>query len=223
MQVEKCATSLNSGSDGRVEAKCQQPDSKARVAYAKPDAANVANNAERERHLEHWLGTTYQAIACLSNTYENLIPSLIHDLEVQEGLRILQNITWNTLDLLKPFTEKYHTNNKYGHEISRHLISSVFPDPKNEQHTAKYNSPYGALIALTGLHVYLSNVEAHLTALRPVSQALWDKDFQTAVEAAKSNVQRMQSWVRRQINVRSPQTLVVPSTALIKGDARWSA
>ena len=175
----------------------------------------------RERHLELWLGASCQSLVSLTKAYETMGQKLVHDVEMQDGLRILQCITKDTRDIMKPFTEKYKSNNTYGHEISEHLLVSLCPTLNGDEQTRKYKSPYGVLVTLTGLHVYLAHIEGHLTALVPVSQAIWDADLKTAVDMAISNIARMQSWVKNQITVRSPQTLIVPSTALIERGSRW--
>ncbi|KAK0842525.1 hypothetical protein LTS02_016454 [Friedmanniomyces endolithicus] len=187
---------------------------KDKLAETKPDAHAVGDDNERQRHLELWLGTSYESIRTLGDVFETLVPNLVHDLEVQSGLRVVERINYDTLRVLRPFAERYRTSNEYGHEISRHLRNSLFPAAKTRQ------NPYEVLITLTGLHVYMANIEAYLTALGPVSQALWDGEFWQAVETAKSNTDRVQKWVRHQLTVRSPQTLVVPSLSLIEEGQR---
>ena len=66
-------------------------------------------------------------------------------------------------------------------------------------------------MASKGLFSCLADIEAHLIALILAGQALWDLDFNEAISLAKTGVEGMQAWVKHQLHVRSPQTLVVPS------------
>ena len=85
------------------------------------------------------------------------------------------------------------------------LREALFP-PRDAPHT-----PFTVLETLQGLWVYLANIQGGVAALVPVSQALWDAQFQDAVAEAQETLGRMQAWVSQQMKVRSPQTLLVPS------------
>ena len=63
---------------------------------------------------------------------------------------------------------------------------------------------------------------AHLSALVPVSQALWDAEFVDAVQGASEEVARMQKWVKQQLSVRAAQTLIVPDLNVLGEDVRWT-
>jgi len=193
--------------DGGICAREGQSAAKQRVREQKSEAANVKEHAKRERHIALWLGSTYEAIDLLDKIYEDLMPRLIHDLEITAGLRILCRIAKDTIRILEPFTKKYQASTEYGRTVSKGVRDALFP--KQDE-----TNSYEALITLQGLLVYLSNIEGHLTALRPASQALWDGEFLSAVETAAKNIERSKSWTSHQITVRSPQTLVVPSKVL---------
>lgn len=203
VRVEKLPTDKQ----GVILAKEGQSAAKQRVREQKLEAADVKDYAKRERHVALWLGSTYEAIDLLENIYDDLIPRLVHDLEVVTGLQTLCRIAKDTTRTLEPFAKKYEASTEYGRTVSKGVRDALFP--KQER-----TDSYEALITLQGLHVYLSNIEGHLTALRPASQALWDGDFYDAVQSAANNVRRSQQWVKHQITVRSPQTLVVPSKVL---------
>ena len=66
-------------------------------------------------------------------------------------------------------------------------------------------------MASKGLFSCLADIEAHIIALILAGQALWDPDFNEAISLAKTGVEGMQAWVKHQLHVRSPQTLIVPS------------
>lgn len=78
-------------------------------------------------------------------------------------------------------------------------------------HSLNGTSAYEILIAMQSFWMYLSHVESHFTALVPASQALWDKEFIETVVFCMGQLTRMVAWVKQQIKVRSPQTLLVPA------------
>ncbi|KAK4495423.1 hypothetical protein PRZ48_013754 [Zasmidium cellare] len=211
VRIERCPDAQLANS--AVVVKSQQPSYEQQVAKNKPNAADVGNKAA---HLAHWLGTTFQALNVLQDTFSGLLPCLITDHEVQSGVEVLQKITTNALNRLRPFCERYHTKSKYGHDVSKVLREGLFP-PRDTQH-----SSYETLVVLTGLQTYISNIEAHLSALVPVSQALWAADFVAAVQGASEDVARMQKWVKQQLSVRAAQTLIVPDLNVLGEDVRWT-
>lgn len=199
-----------------VVVKSQQPSLEQKVADNKPNAADIGNNAVREQHLAHWLGTTCQALYVLQDTFSDILPRLVTDYEVQAGVEMLKQITTHAENRLRPFCERYSTKSKYGHDVSTYLRDGLFPQ-RDVPHSA-----YETLVVLTGLHTYISNIEAHLSTLVPVSQALWDAEFVAAVQEANADVARMQKWVRQQLSVRAVQTLIVPDLTVLEEDIRWT-
>ena len=210
MRVEKA---LN----GEVEVQQEQSAVADETSLKKPDAwTTTAEERPRQRHLELWLGAAYESIRSLVKSYQSMSSSLEHDKEVQAGMSLMQRITQDAGDALEPMVQKYGTDLKYGHEISEALRKSLFPEGNTPL------DPYGILLTLTGLLTYMANVEAHLSALAPVSQALWDEAFIKAVSDANSCMARTQKWTKHQLAVRSPQTLVVPSADVITSEMQWT-
>ncbi|KAJ9644111.1 hypothetical protein H2199_003979 [Coniosporium tulheliwenetii] len=191
----------------QIHTKEQQSPTEKRVAHDKQNAADIGHDTKRERHLELWFGATYDSVELLTEIYASLIPNITNEFEILQGLQILKSIAQSTCEILEPFVEKYTADEQYGKRISHALRDSVFPYGQEEGDT----HAYAALAGLLGLQVYLSNIEGHLNALVPASLALWDSQFSDAIGAAMRNIARSQSWVKHQITVRSPQTLVVPS------------
>lgn len=199
-----------------VEVQQEQSASTEKISVQKPDAwATTVESRPRQRHLEPWLGAAYESIRSLADSYPSMIQYTAIDKEVQSGLVLMQRITQRADDALKPMVQKYGTDVKYGKEISEILRQALFPGGNTAA------TPYGVLLTLTGLLTYMSNIEAHLTALVPASQAVWDGAFTTAVNDAKSCIERIQKWARHQLAVRSAQTLVVPSSNVIKSGMQW--
>lgn len=181
------------------------------VEMRKPDAASSAgdnsNDKKPIRRMELWLGATDQALEMLRDMYVDMIPRLVHDMEIQSGLQVMRRITCEISDQFKPIIERYHESQQYGRRVAEHLRDSIFPA------IGESKDPYEALAALQSLDLFLTYIEGHLTALSPASQALWDCDFIEAVKFAQKGIQRQKGWVSQHIKVKSPQTLLVPSAA----------
>lgn len=161
-------------------------------------------NEKRTRRLELWLGETYETTVQLLSIYSSLLPHLIHDLEVEAGLRIMVSIASDMRARLQPIVDRLGENKQRGRHRAHVLREALFP-PEDARESA-----YEVLETLQGLAVYLAHIESSVGALGPVSQAMWDAEFVDAVGHAKKCLGRMQAWVGQQIKVRSPQTLLVP-------------
>jgi len=185
----------------------QQASRAAAAATAKPDASAIHDDWARGQHLTLWLGTTLESLALFSRACDTSLPSLVHDPEIVGGVRVLKIIADAALADLEPFAKKYAAQRAYGKRLAKALGEAVFPW-RDDSKTA---SAYGALATLQGLLVFLASTQGHLSGLGPASQALWDAEFTDAVGKAEEGVGRCQKWVKQQIGVRAPQTLVVPS------------
>lgn len=171
------------------------------------DAANTVSAqdlAQRHRQMELWLGETYETTVQLLQIYEKLIPKLIHDQEVEAGVRVLSKIAEDMRAQLEPQVEKLGEQKQRGYHRAHVLREALFP-PENLP-----RSTFEVLEALQGLSVYLSHIGSSLMALEPVALAMWDNEFSAAVQFAQQCVHRMRAWVKHQLRVRSPQTLLVP-------------
>lgn len=58
--------------------------------------------------------------------------------------------------------------------------------------------------------MYYSHVEGHLLALVPASQAMWDREFISAVQYCNEQLGRLVAWADFHLKVKSPQILLVP-------------
>ena len=217
VRIDKISEKSGSGEAFPIDAAQEQKAFSYAVSSKKAEATDSGVKEQtRERHLELWLGAAYEAIRCLAEKYETLFPNLVRDKEIQSGLRLMHRITLDALHALEPMTVKYRTQLTYGHTISQRLCDTLFPSPNVSL------NPYETMVTLTGLVTFMSNIDAHLTALVPVSQALWDEEFIAAVNSAKSCMDRTQKWVKHQLNVRSAQTLIVPSKDVVTADMQWT-
>jgi hypothetical protein len=191
----------------------EQHSAAVRQAAAKSasDTTAALATTSRERKLSAWLDETYSATLQLQHLYTTLLPSLMkHDAEVEAGLQVLHRIGEEMRAALQPFVERYTGERKQ--EQKRYdahvLCDALFPPPREEGEGKL--SPFEVLQTLQGLQAYLGNLEGLFTALMPTAQALWDEGFVEAVGKGQTAVGRMQSWVRQQVKVRGPQTLLVP-------------
>ncbi|MDF2434821.1 MAG: hypothetical protein JWP44_4452 [Mucilaginibacter sp.] len=184
-------------------------------AAQKHDAASapaVEDYSRLERQMELWLCETYETTAQLLEIYEKLIPQLIHhDQEVEGGLRVLHGLAEGMRARLEPHVRRLGEDKQRGRHRAHILGEALFPHPAVAGEDSESPSiAYEVLEALQGLAVYLSHIESSLTALQPVALAMWDDEFDKSVTYAQQCVHRMLAWVRQQIKVRSPQTLLVP-------------
>jgi ferredoxin-nitrate reductase len=164
-------------------------------------------NKEPVRRLELWMGALNEGLEILVEIYRDLVPRLVHDLEVQSGLEVMRRLTTEVLHQFKPVIDRYHGSHQYGRTVAQYLQKAVFPAVEET------NDPYEALAALQSLDLFLTYIEGHLTALSPASQALWDSEFVNVISSAQGSIQRQKAWVNQHIKVKSPQTLLVPTVA----------
>lgn len=159
---------------------------------------------KRERKLELWLGETHETLVHLLLIYDDLLPRLIHDAEVDAGLRILRRIAEDARSALEPHAARLGGHRARGRHRAHALREALFPPDD------AHESAYEVLEALQGLGVYLKHIESSVAALGPAAQAMWDGEFAGAVAHVGGCLGRMQAWVGHQVSVRSPQTLLVP-------------
>lgn len=169
-----------------------------------PLTAHGESQTNRERKLELWLGETYETLVQLLRIYDDLLPRLIHDAEVDAGLRILRRIAEDARSRLEPHAARLGGNRQRGRHRAHVLREALFPPDD------AHESAYEVLEALQGLGVYLAHIESSVVALTPAAQAMWDGEFVGAVEHVSGCLARMKAWVGHQVGVRSPQTLLVP-------------
>lgn len=209
VRIEKCVTHEHGTTP---HAKEQHTDVVDAVQKRKMTAENVPDSNKHENHLGFWLSSTVESISHLLFAYDSIIPSLIHDIEIESGLHILQRLTRHIHDLLKVHCEKYRAPTESQHtRASRAILDAAFPP---RIHHDRASNPYEALSVLQGLLMYLSYIDGFLKALSPAVQACWDASFTKAVAEATQTISRQQAWVSQQIRVKAPQTLVVPSQLL---------
>lgn len=204
--------------DGSVKIHAREKQSTAveQVAKYKPNAHAIpTETTHRERHLEFWLGATYEAINVLIEICGRLIPQHVTDLEIQGGIKNLKRISQNMHDSLKPHVDNYGEKYKYGLRVSTKLRDSIFPAVEQERATSTYET----LVALQMLYVYIGHVESHVRILSPAAQALWDGRFVESVTFCEGEIRRMKAWVNLQMATKAPQTLLVPTTPLTPGFA----
>jgi len=205
VRIEKCK---DESGNVKIHAKEQQTHAIHSVEHKKLSAHSIGDTSPRERHLEFWMGATYESINVLLEICDRLLPQLVHDLEINAGVKNIRRITEQMREAMEPHVNNYGENKEFGQGVSTALRDALFP--KNERGAGAYE----ALVALQGLYMYLSHLESHMTALTPASQALWDKDFSDAVAFSHKQISRQQAWVSLQIKTRSPQTLLVPAAPL---------
>ncbi|KAL4964214.1 molybdopterin oxidoreductase family protein [Aspergillus stella-maris] len=209
VRIEKIIQTEPSSSSTRAAPE-QQSKTITQVSQSKPNAHDITtdSSSHKVRWLEMWLGATHEALLMLRDIYSNIIPRLVHDMEIQAGLETLKQITHDSISKLDPIVERYHESRKYGRRVCERLRKALFPMEDNPE----CSNAYETLIVLQSLQMFLGYIEGHLTALTPASQALWDKEFSEAVTFAQDNIGRQKAWASQHVKVKSPQTLLVPQS-----------
>lgn len=203
VRIEKCKSRADNDDKPEV---LEQQSAAVERASRKDAASTVSQNdlTQRQRQMELWLGETYETTVQLLQIYGELIPKLIHDQEVEAGVRVLHNIAERMRARLEPHVQRLGENKQRGYHRAHVLREALFPPENSPQST------YEVLETLQGLAVYLAHIASSLAALQPVALAMWDKEFSEAVEYGQQCLHRMRAWTKQQIRVRSPQTLLVP-------------
>lgn len=167
--------------------------------------ADFTKQPRRQRQLERWLGELIATLGRLVEIFTQLVPQLIGDSEIQDGLRLMRRIAVRMRDRLFPIAERYHEDKDWGQRRAHVLADTLFP--RDDELPGSYK----ALEALQGLHTYLSYIRGALTGMTPTSQALWDRECVDCVEESLSDLGKVEAWVLHQMKVRAPQTLLVPT------------
>lgn len=206
IRIEKCVTREDGTS---LHGKEEHTTTKIKLQQRGVTAGEIINAAPREAHLGFWLCSAVESISQLDSAYTNLIPVLLHDLEIQTGLRILQRITRAIHDSLKVHCHKYHAPPENRHtRVPNGILDAVFGERiRSEADT----NPYDALLVLQGLLMFLAYIDGFLKALSPAAQACWDEPFTKAINEAAEGISRQQAYIQQQIKVKAPQTLIAPS------------
>ncbi|KAF2856852.1 nitrate reductase [Plenodomus tracheiphilus IPT5] len=173
-------------------------------AERKPSASKVASDAPRRRGMERWLGELEQCSSLLLNIFTDIIERNNRDPDVQNGLRIMHDFGTRMYERIKPMAEKYQDDKDWGKRRAHTLAETLFF--KDDQ----IESSYLMLETLQSLHVYLSYIKGNLRGMYPAAQALWDPEFIACVQECSKDVARMEEWVLQQLQLKAPQTLVVP-------------
>ncbi|KKZ67898.1 nitrate reductase-like protein [[Emmonsia] crescens] len=210
----------------RIEKCVQKEGSHKQIKRAREEQTSAVENIEKNkgwaqhateiptqqrlRCLELWIGATHEGLEMLIEIYRDLIPRLVHNLEIQSGLGVMCQITTNILETFQPLIDKYHGSREYGRSVAQRLRDAIF------FHKAETGDAYEPLAALQSLDVFLTYIEGHLTALTPASMATWDEQFVEAVSFAQNGIQRQKAWATQHIKDKGPQTLLVPMV-MMKG------
>lgn len=186
----------NQPSNSKIIATAKEKHTEAVCAAGNKDAATSTATPDdltgRKRHLELWLGETYETISLLHEILDNLLPKLVSDSDAHFGIRSLHMICGRIRRRLEPQVEKFGEDKEAGRKHAAHfLYEAIFWAIHGD--AGGQHGPLGVLFVLRGLQVYMAHIEACLTALNPVSQAIWDQGFFDAVQFSAQELGRMQS------------------------------
>jgi ferredoxin-nitrate reductase len=194
--------------DGEVKIHAKELQSEAIAkAETKPHSMNIASDVPRRRGLERWLGELEQCCILLIDIFDDIISKAERDPDVQNGLRVLLRIGKVMNERIKVQADKYEDDKDWGQRRAHLLADLLFFDEKNNK---QMEASYLVLQTLQNLHLFLSYIKGSLRGMKPAAAALWDKDLIECVESCTDDVSRMEEWALQQMQVKSPQTLIVP-------------
>jgi ferredoxin-nitrate reductase len=194
--------------DGEVKIHAREQQSAAEDAVAqKPEIMEIHLDRPRRRGLERWLGELEQCSLLLLKIFEDIISKSIRDPDVQNGLRVLLRIGKIMAERIKPMADKYKDDKDWGKRRAHLLADTLF---FNEENKNQMDASYLVLETLQSLDVFLSYIKGSLRGMRPAAQALWDKELIDCVQASIDDVARMEEWALQQMQIKAPQSLVVP-------------
>jgi ferredoxin-nitrate reductase len=165
---------------------------------------DVGSERPRRRGMERWLGELEQCSRLLLDIFKDVIERNNRDPDLQGGLRILTGIGTRMYDRIKKMADKYEDDKDWGKRRAHTLAETLFFKEGD------LDSAYLVLETLQGLHVFLSYIKGSLRGMYPAAQALWDKELIEMVEEGFKDVAQMEEWALQQLQVKAPQSLVVP-------------
>jgi ferredoxin-nitrate reductase len=190
----------------KIHAKEQQSAAVAK-AEAKPHTVDISSDRPRRRGLERWLGELEQCSRLLLDIFDDIISKANRDPDIQNGLRVLLRIGRIMYDRIKSMADKYNDDKDWGERRAHLLAKSLF---FNEENKGQMDASYLVLETLQSLHVFLSYIKGSLRGMKPAAQALWDQDLISCVLESTDDVSRMEEWALQQMQVKAPQSLIVP-------------
>jgi ferredoxin-nitrate reductase len=194
--------------DGEVKIHAKEQQSAAEEAAAqKPETMDIYLDRPRRRGLERWLGELEQCSILLLKIFENIISKATRDPDIQNGLRVLLRIGKIMAERIQTMANKYEDDKDWGKRRAHLLADTLF---FNEENKNQMDASYLVLETLQSLHVFLGYIKGSLRGMRPAAQALWDKDLIECVEASTDDVARMEEWALQQMQIKAPQSLIVP-------------
>jgi ferredoxin-nitrate reductase len=194
--------------DGEVKIHAKEQQSAAVESAAnKPEVIDIGIGQPRRRGLERWLGELEQASLLLLDIFKDIISKSDRDPDVQNGLRVLLRIADIMYNRIKPMAGKYKDDKDWGKRRAHFLADAFFFGEKNK---GQMDQSYVVLETLLSLNMFLNYIKGGLKGMRPAAQALWDQELIDCVQTSTDDVSRMEEWALQQMQIKAPQSLVVP-------------
>jgi ferredoxin-nitrate reductase len=194
--------------DGEVKIHAKEQQSAAvEKAAEKPEILDIGIGQSRRRGVERWLGEIEQASLLLLDIFKDIISKSDRDPDVQNGLRVLLRIADIMYNRIKPMADKYKDDKDWGKRRAHFLADAFFFGEKNKD---QMDQSYLVLETLLSLNMFLNYIKGGLRGMRPAAQALWDQELIDCVQTSTDDVSRMEEWSLQQMQIKAPQSLVVP-------------
>jgi hypothetical protein len=113
--------------------------------------------------------------------------------EVREGMHVLADITRDMQAALKPIFVRYG--------VAKSIEEEQFELELPEE---------DVLSTMQYIYTHVAQVISHVVVLTPVAGAMWDQEFVQSMAHSEKELNRQMAWARYMMNVRAPQTLIVP-------------
>jgi ferredoxin-nitrate reductase len=194
--------------DGEVKIHAKEQQTAAvQAAAEKPETMDIVSGQSRRRGLERWLGELEQCSLLLLDIFKDIISKADRDPDVQNGLRVLLRIADIMYNRIKAMADKYKDDKNWGERRAHFLAKSLF---FNEENKGQMDQSYLVLETLLSLNMFLNYIKGSLRGMRPAAQALWDQELIDCVQTSTDDVSRMEEWALQQMQIKAPQSLVVP-------------
>src|SRR5579859_2907953 len=146
----------------------------------------------KARQLESFVKKLGVDLIALRKLYRAL-RSREKNYEVREGMHVLEDITGAMQTALKPIFERYGV----AKDIEEDDVELDLPEED-------------VLSTMQYIYAHVAQVISHVIILTPVAGAIWDQEFVQAMAHSEKELNRQMAWARNMMNVRAPQTLLVP-------------
>lgn len=183
-------------------------------AEARGDADRDRSVEGRKAHLGGFLALIEATCSRLTLMYDELSEAHKAEGELLGGFGVMRMLAKEVEQALKPFLDKHAGADKDDDDVkaAEDHVDNVKASLYAERRPRDMLGDFARLMDLHSVRVVLGAMQAQLVCLQPTAMALRDEEgFPEAVALAQRQTKRQVDWVEAQLQVRAPQTLIVPA------------